>query len=74
MGAACGENSGLNRDVLKHMEKKHKDKFNPSMVQVVDPYGDMNSIQIKIVAESFKGMLPLARHRAINELLKDEIK
>ena len=27
-----------------------------------------------IVSDKFKGMLPLARHRAINTLLKDEIK
>jgi len=26
------------------------------------------------VSDAFKGMMPLARHRAINDLLKEEIK
>ena len=56
------------------MEKKLKDKFDAVECQVVDPYGDQSSIQIRVVSEAFKGMLPLARHRAINDLLKEEIK
>ena len=56
------------------MEKKLKEKFNPVSCEILDPYGDVSSIQIRIVSDAFKGMLPLARHRAINDLLKEEIK
>ena len=44
MSFACGTNCGCNPSMLKVMEHKLKDKFNPSMLSVVDPYGDMNSI------------------------------
>jgi len=53
---------------------KLKKAFEPTMCKIVDPNGDMNSIQIKIVSSKFNGMLPIARHRAINELLKEEFK
>ena len=56
------------------MEDKLKKEFEPTICKIVDPNGDMNSIVIKIQSAKFKGMLPVARHRAINELLKEEIK
>ena len=72
--SGCGPSCACDPSMLKVMEHKLKNKFNPTMLSVVDPYGDMNSVKIQIVSEAFKGMLPLARHRAINETLKDEIK
>ena len=56
------------------MRVKLAQEFQPTKCEVVDPYGDASSVQIIIVSDKFKGMLPLARHRAINTLLKDEIK
>ena len=56
------------------MERKLKEKFKPVQCEILDPYGDVSSIQIRIVSDAFQGMLPLARHRAINDLLKEEIK
>ena len=61
-------------DLVPSMEKKLQDKFDPVECKVIDAYGDQSSIQIRVVSEKFKGMLPLARHRAINDLLKEEIK
>ena len=55
------------------MQKKLEEEFEPTQCEVSDPYGDASSVQIFIVSEKFKGMLPLARHRAINACLKDEI-
>jgi stress-induced morphogen len=59
--------------MLKQMEAKLQKEFEPTVCKIVDPYGDMNSITITVHSSKFKGMLPLARHRAINELLKEEI-
>ena len=56
------------------MEQKLKEEFNPDRIEVRDTHGDASSVQIFIVSDKFKGMLPLARHRAINAVLKDEIK
>ena len=70
---ACDGSTG-GPEVLEAMEKKLKEEFNPVDCKIVDPYGDVSSVQIFIVSEKFQGMLPLARHRAINALLKDEIK
>ena len=56
------------------MREKLAKEFEPDEIQVVDPYGDCSSVQIYIVSSNFQGMLPLARHRAINTLLADEIK
>ena len=59
---------------LQSIREKLAKEFEPLECEVVDPYGDCSSIQIFVVSEKFKGMLPLARHRAINTLLVDEIK
>ena len=57
------------------MEAKMNNKFKDIEVcKVHDMNGDASHVTIQIVSPDFKGMLPLARHRAINELLKDEIK
>ena len=43
MRFACGD-SGPSSSMLKVIEHKLKEKFNPTMLTVVDPNGDMNSI------------------------------
>lgn len=71
---ACEGGTGGTPAMLKLMEEKLIKQFEPTVCKIVDPYGDMNSITIQVYSAKFKGMLPLARHRAINECLKDEIK
>ena len=71
---ACDGAAGGTPEMIRQMEDKLKKAFEPTMVKIVDPNGDMNSIVIKIVSPKFQGMLPIARHRAINELLKEEFK
>ena len=56
------------------MRQKLMSEFDPSSCDIKDPFGDQSSVQIFIVSDKFKGMLPLARHRAINAVLKEEIK
>ena len=58
------------------MTQKLKDhpELNPLLAEVKDLVGDASSVQIRIVSEKFEGMLPLARHRLINDLLAKEIK
>ena len=61
-------------ETIQAMKDKLQKEFQPVMLEVSDPFGDASSVEIKIVSDKFEGMLPLARHRAINALLKDEIK
>ena len=70
----CDGAAGGTPEVIRQMEEKLKKAFEPTVCKIVDPVGDMNSIVIKIVSPKFQGMLPRARHRAINELLKEEFK
>ena len=70
---ACDGSTG-GPETLTAMREKLQAEFNPTQCEVIDPYGDVSSVQIFIVSEKFQGMLPLARHRAINACLKDEIK
>ena len=56
------------------MRDKLNKEFEPLQCEVVDAYGDASSVQIFIVSAKFEGMLPLARHRAVNACLADEIK
>ena len=72
-GFAC-DPSYAGPHTLQEMREKLQKEFEPLQCEVVDPYGDCSSIQILVVSDKFKGMLPLARHRAINSLLADEIK
>jgi len=70
----CDGAAGGTPEVIRQMEDKLKKAFEPTSCKIVDPVGDMNSIVIKIVSPKFQGMLPIARHRAINDLLKEEFK
>ena len=70
---ACDPHTAGPQTVLT-MREKLQAEFEPTKCEVVDPYGDASSIQIFIVSEKFAGMMPLARHRAVNACLKDEIK
>lgn len=56
------------------MESKLQKQFNPSALKVSDPNGDLYKVNVYIVSEHFKGMLPLQRHRAINAVIADEVK
>ena len=71
---ACDGAAGGTPEMIRQMEQKLKVAFEPTSCKIVDPVGDMNSIVIKIVSPKFQGMLPIARHRAINDLLKEEFK
>ena len=51
------------------MEKFTDDEFDHVKVQ-----GGGDKVDIFVVSDQFKGMLPLARHRMINDMLKEEIK
>jgi BolA protein len=68
------EEGGAGPDTFKTMEMKLKEAFQPVSCQVLNPNGDYNSAVIKIVSSSFEGKLPVARHRMVNEVLKNEIK
>ena len=41
---------------------------------MLNPNGDYNSVVIRVVSEKFEGKMPVARHRMVNDILKDEIK
>jgi stress-induced morphogen len=60
--------------VLDDMESKLRAHFKPADLKVVDPNGDLYKVHVYVVADQFKGMLPLARHRAINAVIADEVK
>ena len=42
-------------------------------VEVVNADGFGQKVDIFVISEQFKGKLPIARHRMINEILKEEI-
>ena len=69
---ACDGSTGGPHTIIA-MREKLQQHFQPTQCEVVDSYGDASSVQIFIVSDKFEGMLPLARHRAINACLKDEI-
>lgn len=56
------------------MDSKLRAHFKPADLKVADPNGDLYKVHIYIVSDQFKGMLPLARHRAINAVVADEVK
>jgi BolA protein len=56
------------------METKLRTHFKPADLKVLDPNGDLYKVHVYIVSDQFKGMLPLARHRAINAVIADEVK
>jgi len=68
------ESGGAGPHTFKTIEEKLIAAFKPVSCQVLNPNGDFNSAVIKIVSSSFDGKLPLARHRMVNDVLKDEIK
>ena len=41
---------------------------------MLNPNGDYNSVVIRIVSNKFDGQMLIARHRMVNEVLKEEIK
>ena len=56
------------------MEGKLRAHFKPADLKVVDPNGDLYKVHVFIVSEQFKGMMPLARHRAVHAVIADEVK
>lgn len=71
---SCDGPGGAYPGMLQEMEEKLQKEFEPTHCKIVDPYGDMNAITIHIHSAKFKGMLPVARHRAVNTVLKEELK
>jgi stress-induced morphogen len=55
------------------MEGKIKTSYPGSEYMIQDVNGDASHVVISVVAPQFAGMMTLARHRAINSLLKQEI-
>jgi acid stress-induced BolA-like protein IbaG/YrbA len=70
----CGGNiNGPN--LIRNMEIKLRSQYDDCVLcKVHDTNGDASHVVIEITSSQFKGKLPLARHREINELLKEEIK
>eukprot|EP00347_Sterkiella_histriomuscorum_P000883 403374158 len=59
--------------VVTDMKRKLTGHFSPDHIDLIDQVGDESKINIIIVSDKFAGMLPLQRHRAINEVIKEEI-
>ncbi|CAI2384290.1 unnamed protein product [Moneuplotes crassus] len=57
--------------IRESMEAKLREKFNPTYLQI-NQEGD-DKVQVIIESEEFVGQPILRRHRAVNDLLKDEI-
>lgn len=64
--------------------RKLTEAFSPQDLEVIDEShhheghaghrpGGESHFRVKIVADAFIGKLPVARHRLINEVLKDEL-
>ena len=49
-----------------------KDDFDH--VSVTNPDGNGQQVVIYVISDQFKGLMTVARHRKINEILKEEIK
>ena len=63
-----------------NIEQKLIDAFAPLHVEVVDeshmhsvPEGAQSHFKVTLVSEAFNGKLLIARHRAVNSELKDEL-
>ncbi len=74
----------MNMNVSQIITRKLTEAFSPLELEVIDEShhheghaghqpGGQSHFRVKIVAEIFSGKLPLARHRLINEVLKDEL-
>ena len=72
--SSCTESTGPS-NIAEIMENKLKEiyKDDSDQVYVIDNDGGGQKVGIYVVSDQFKGMLPLARHRKINEILKTEI-
>ncbi len=71
-------------DTVARIEKSLTSGLTPSHIQVIDESGQhaghaghipgkTTHVRVKITAEKFRGKSRIDRHRAVNELLKDEI-
>ena len=71
--------------IIESLEKKLRDKFNPGNLAVIneshlhaghqpgfDGTGESH-IRIQIVSPQFEGMTRIARHRAINAVIEEEM-
>ena len=45
--------------VVEDIHEKLKKQFNPQKIEVLDRNGDLYKVEVLIVSEAFKGMLPL---------------
>lgn len=71
----CADHRGP-ENIAQLMEDKLRAVYNgeEEHVSVRNDDGIGQHVVVFIMSDSFKGMLPIARHRAVNEIIKDEIK
>ncbi|ELV5027847.1 BolA family transcriptional regulator [Vibrio cholerae] len=62
------------------IEKKLSDEFQPEFLKVINesdmhnvPRGSESHFKVTVVSERFAGLLPVARHRLVNQTLADEL-
>lgn len=67
--------------VQQRIEQKLQAGFSPVFLQVVNesymhhvPEGSESHFKVTVVSESFEGLRLIARHRAINQILAEELK
>jgi len=74
LSARSLRNIRLFSTLQKAMEQKLQAAFSPEVLEVLDQSGGQEShFQIVVVSQQFKGVLPLQRHRMINDCLKEEV-
>ncbi|RXJ72956.1 BolA family transcriptional regulator [Veronia nyctiphanis] len=67
--------------IQQRIEKKLTDEFSPSHLEVINeshmhnvPKGSESHFKVIVVSETFENKRLIARHRAINTVLADELK
>ncbi len=71
-------------DTVARIQKTLSGGLTPAHLEVIDESGQhvghsgaipgkITHVRVKVVAENFRGKSRIERHRAVNELLKDEI-
>ena len=71
----CVDSEGP-RDIVERIQKKLEETFNGEFdhVNVQSPDAMNQQVHVFVISDQFKGKLPLARHRIINDMIKEEIK
>ena len=71
----CSDHRGP-ADIAQQVQTKLQEVYSGEFdhVEVSNKDGLGQHVHIFVVSDEFKGKLPIARHRAINDILKEEIK